>query len=66
MEYQSINIKIDQTGKVFLEVEGVGGKKCLELTKDIEKILGEVLEKEYKPEFYDETKDDENYLTVGN
>jgi len=66
MEYQSINIKIDQVGKVFLEVEGVGGKKCLELTNDIEKILGEVLEKEYKPEFYDETKDDENYLTVGN
>jgi len=66
MEYQSINIKIDQAGKVFLEVEGVGGKKCLELTKDIEKILGDVLKKEYKPEFYDETKEDKNYRTIGN
>jgi len=66
MEYQSINIKIDQVGKVFLEVEGVGGKKCMELTKDIEKILGDVLQRDYKPEYNDETKDDDNVLTVGN
>lgn len=62
MEYQEIKIKIDDTGKVFVEVVGVKGKKCLDLTKDLEKMLGDLLERTTKPEFYDDEKEDESYL----
>jgi hypothetical protein len=64
MEYQEIKIKIDDTGKVFVEVVGVKGKKCLELTKDLEKKLGDLLERKTKPEFYDDTEKEDNYLNT--
>lgn len=63
MEYQNIEIKIDKTGKVFLEVSGTKGKQCLALTKDLEKILGEVEKRDFKPEFNDEDYSEDNYLT---
>jgi hypothetical protein len=64
MEYQNIEIKIDSKGKVFLEVSGVSGKKCLELTKELEKSLGEIESREFKPEFDDEDKSEDNILTT--
>ena len=64
MEYQNIEIKIDKEGKVFLEVSGVSGKKCLELTKELEKSLGEVESRELKPEFDDEDMMEDNILTT--
>ena len=64
MEYQNIEIKINNEGKVFLEVSGVSGKKCLELTKELEKSLGEVENREFKPEFDDEDMMEDNILTT--
>lgn len=54
MEYQNIDVKISREGKVFLEVSGVKGKKCLELTKELEESLGKLEIREFKPEFKDE------------
>lgn len=54
MEYQNINIKIDETGKVFLELDGIKGNQCLEMTKELEESLGIVIERKYKAEYYDE------------
>jgi hypothetical protein len=53
MEIQEIGIKILPTGEVRINVEGVKGDKCLKLTEDIEKLLGnEIIEREKTYEFY--------------
>lgn len=63
MEYQNVIIKIDVKGKVYIEVDGVKGKKCLLITKEIEDILGIVEERKLKPEFNDEADDVDNIIT---
>lgn len=63
MEYQTIDIKIDNSGKVFLEVSGAKGKQCLAFTKDLEKTIGTVEKRDLKPEFNDEGENEENYLS---
>lgn len=40
MELQEIEVVIGKDGKVELQVRGVKGMKCLELTKDLEEALG--------------------------
>ena len=51
MEVQTIDIYIDKTGQVRLEVRGAKGRKCLDLTKDLEDSLGgNVMSREMTPE----------------
>jgi len=40
MELQEIDVYIDRNGEVRIEVRGVIGKACLDLTADLEKALG--------------------------
>jgi len=40
MEMQEIEVVIDKDGEVKLEVRGVKGMSCLDLTKDLEAALG--------------------------
>jgi hypothetical protein len=40
MEMQEIEVAIDKDGQVKLEVRGVKGMSCLDLTKDLEAALG--------------------------
>ena len=40
MELQEIEVVIDPDGKVRVEVHGVNGPACLEVTKDLEAALG--------------------------
>lgn len=47
-------------GNFKIDVEGVVGTKCTDLTKSFE--IGEVLESEKKPEYFTET---EEVITVG-
>ena len=47
-----LDIKIGPDGKVTFHVQGLPGDKCLEITKDLEKELGEVLNREYTSEYY--------------
>ena len=54
MEFQEINVIIQPDGQVRLEVHGVKGESCLDLTRDLEAILGgEVLLREMTPEALD-------------
>ena len=54
MELQEIEVVIDKDGKVRIEVRGVKGMSCLDLTKDLEEALGgEVEEREMTPEAYE-------------
>ena len=40
MNIEEIEVFIDENGEVKYEVRGVKGKKCLDLTKDLENDLG--------------------------
>ena len=51
-EKQTLKFNIRQDGLVSEEVIGVVGNACQDLTRSIEKKLGEVTYVETKPEFY--------------
>jgi hypothetical protein len=48
-----IIIHISREGMVRLEVEGLPGPSCLELTKGLEDCLGDVAERKKKPAFHE-------------
>lgn len=51
MELQEIEVTIGKDGQVQIQVRGVKGTKCLELTKELEDALGgEVLARIMSPE----------------
>ncbi len=68
MEYQEIKVKILEDGTVEVDVDGVKGKKCLEITRQIEEALGgDVIERKLKTAYYDsDDKEDDNLLTSWN
>jgi hypothetical protein len=47
-----IMVEIGVDGEVTLDVNGVKGKGCVDLTASIEEILGEVTERKYSSEYY--------------
>jgi hypothetical protein len=54
MELQEIEVFIEKDGQVRIEVRGVKGMSCLDLTKDLEAALGgQVEEREMTPEAYE-------------
>jgi hypothetical protein len=54
MELQEIEVFIGKDGQVRIEVRGVKGTSCLDLTKDLEAALGgEVESREMTPEAYE-------------
>jgi hypothetical protein len=55
MEIQEIEVKIGKDGKVELSVHGVKGNKCLQITSELENLLGGVvLSREMSPEALDD------------
>jgi hypothetical protein len=51
MELQEIDVFIEKDGQVRLEIRGAKGTQCLDLTKDLEAVLGgQVLLREMTPE----------------
>jgi hypothetical protein len=54
MELQEIEVFIEKDGRVRIEVRGVKGTACLDLTKDLEAALGGQIEaREMTPEAYE-------------
>jgi hypothetical protein len=54
MELQEIDVYIDENGEVRIEVRGVKGTSCLEVTKALEAALGgEVKAREKTAEMYE-------------
>ncbi len=47
-----IEITIDDKGNVTLQVKGLKGKKCLEVTRELEEALGIVVSREKTAEYY--------------
>ena len=51
MEVQEINVIIDPNGQVLLDVHGVKGEACLDITRALEAALGgDILLREMAPE----------------
>jgi hypothetical protein len=54
MEVQEVDVFIEKNGQVRVEVQGVKGTACLDLTKNLEDALGgQVEEREMRPEAYE-------------
>ena len=54
MDLQEIEVTIEHNGEVRIEVRGVKGQSCIELTEDvIEALGGEVAEQELTSEAYE-------------
>jgi len=54
MELQEIDLFIEKDGQVRIEVRGVKGTDCLDLTKELEDALGGQIEaREMTPEAYE-------------
>jgi hypothetical protein len=54
MELQEIEVFIEKDGRVRIEVRGVKGMSCLDLTKGLEEALGgQVESREMTPEAYE-------------
>ncbi len=54
MELQEIEVVIDSSGELRLQVRGVKGKACLTLTESLEAALGgEVGSRQMTSEFYE-------------
>lgn len=55
MELQEIEVTIGKDGQIQIQVRGVKGTKCLELTKELEEALGgEILARIMSPEALDQ------------
>jgi len=58
MELQEIDVFIEKDGQVRIEVRGVKGESCLELTAALEEALGgQVESREMTGEAYEEARD---------
>jgi hypothetical protein len=58
MELQEIEVLIEKDGQVRIEVRGVKGMSCLDLTKDLEEALGGQIEmREMTPEADETTQE---------
>ena len=62
MAQQSIKFTIRQDGTVTEEVIGVVGPNCEKLTKRIEDKLGNVLQREQKPSYYQQAVVAEDFV----
>ena len=67
MELQEIRVIIDKDGQVKLDVNGVKGMDCLDLTRELEQALGGEVEREMKPDAYEQQVDqsDQDWLQNG-
>ena len=59
---EEFEIVIGPDGDIRIEVKGGDGKSCLELTEFLEKALGEVKTRELKPEYYQQTRPQEQKI----
>lgn len=60
MDSPELEIVITPQGKIEIEVKGVQGPGCKDLTRALENALGEVDARELKPEYYASTTSSTN------
>ena len=61
---EEIRVVIEKDGKLTLKVSGKGGPQCLTVTQNLEEEMGEVLNRQRTPEFYQKTQIALTYKTL--
>jgi len=59
-----ITFTIDEDGAVQFEVSGVKGPQCLEITKELEKELGDVVDQRKTAEYYEEVVEEHTSVSL--
>lgn len=57
MAKHELEVVIDETGEVHLETKGMKGKRCLEVAQQVAAAVGEIKDKQLKPEYYQQETD---------
>ncbi len=69
MDLQEVRIAIDKDGNVQVEVNGIKGTKCLDVTRALEAALGDGVEREMTAESYEQEQElelgDQDWLHDG-
>jgi hypothetical protein len=55
MRMEELEIVIEPDGTTFIHVKGIKGARCLDVTRRIEEELGEVTDRRYTSEYYEES-----------
>jgi len=61
---EEIRVVIEKDGKLTLKVSGKGGPQCLTVTQDLEEEMGQVLNRQRTPEFYQKAQIALEYKTL--
>ena len=62
---QELEISIGPNGEIQIEVKGVKGSGCTEITKDIEEALGVVVSRENTSEYYQQAVTTGQTISLG-
>jgi hypothetical protein len=65
MTMQELEITIDNEGRVLVHVNGVKGEECLALTKNLENAVGDVQERSYSVDYYEQPVEVSQYQKTG-
>jgi hypothetical protein len=65
MTMQELEITIDNEGRVLVHVKGVKGEGCLALTKNLENAVGDVQERSFSSDYYEQTVEVSEYQKAG-
>lgn len=65
MDMQELEINISPSGEVKIEVKGAHGDSCLAITRDLENSLGQVEDRQYKAEFYEQNQQNNQQWNQG-
>ena len=62
---QEIEFTINPDGSVGIAVKGAKGRKCTEITKEIEEALGIVTNRTYTGDYYQQEETTQTTVSVG-
>ena len=61
-EVQELEIVIKPDGEVEVKVKGVKGERCLDITKQLEQLLGgEIVDRRHTDEYYEQDNRQSDY-----
>jgi hypothetical protein len=65
MSMQELEITIDNEGRVLVHVSGVKGEECLALTKNLENAVGDVQERSFSSDYYEQPVEVSHHQKTG-
>jgi hypothetical protein len=65
MTMQELEITIDNEGRVLVHVSGVKGEDCIALTKNLENAVGDVQERSFSADYYEQPVEVSQYQKAG-